>query len=126
MSTNEAFWRIFSFQIHEHHPTVVHLAVHLENGQRIYFTAATMHARALTPPRTTLTAFFTLGSEDSFARPLLYTEEPAYYVWSSSILRKQGTSVEGHQNLFSSDTLGRLYSVGCIRIMMSVSTYAYY
>lgn len=32
ISSNEAIWRIFSFAIHERHPTVVHLAVHLENG----------------------------------------------------------------------------------------------
>jgi hypothetical protein len=32
VSSNEAFWRIFSFQIHERHPTVVHLVVRLENG----------------------------------------------------------------------------------------------
>jgi hypothetical protein len=31
VSSNEAFWRIFSFPIHESHPIVVHLAVHLEN-----------------------------------------------------------------------------------------------
>lgn len=36
VSTNEAIWRIFSFAIHERYPTVVHLAVHLENGQRVY------------------------------------------------------------------------------------------
>lgn len=36
VSSNEAIWRIFSFPIHERHPTVVHLAVHLENGQRVY------------------------------------------------------------------------------------------
>ncbi|XP_066453866.1 uncharacterized protein [Eleutherodactylus coqui] len=38
ISSNEAVWRIFSFPIHERHPTVVHLAVHLENGERVYFT----------------------------------------------------------------------------------------
>lgn len=38
VSSNEPMWRIFSFPIHERHPTVVHLAVHLENGQRVYFT----------------------------------------------------------------------------------------
>ncbi|GFV54536.1 ATP-dependent DNA helicase [Trichonephila clavipes] len=37
ISSNEAVWRILSFPIHERHPTVVHLAVHLENGQRVYF-----------------------------------------------------------------------------------------
>lgn len=38
ISSNEAIWRILSFPIHEIHPTVVHLAVHLGNGQRAYFT----------------------------------------------------------------------------------------
>jgi hypothetical protein len=37
---NEAIWSMFSFPIHERHPTVVHLAVRLENGQRVYFTAS--------------------------------------------------------------------------------------
>ena len=39
ISSNEAVWRILSFPIHERHPIVIHLAVHLENGQRVYFTA---------------------------------------------------------------------------------------
>lgn len=33
ISSNGAVWRILGFQIHERHPTVVHL--HLENGQFI-------------------------------------------------------------------------------------------
>ncbi|CAI6350600.1 unnamed protein product [Macrosiphum euphorbiae] len=46
VSCNEAIWRLFSFPIHECHPTVVHLAVHLENGQRVYFTEANAAQRA--------------------------------------------------------------------------------
>lgn len=38
ISSNEAVWMIFSFAIHNRHPTVVHLSVQLENGQRVYFT----------------------------------------------------------------------------------------
>ena len=38
VSSNEAIWRVFSFPNHERRPTIVHLAVHLENGQRVYFT----------------------------------------------------------------------------------------
>ncbi|XP_067930639.1 uncharacterized protein [Watersipora subatra] len=38
ISANEAMWRIFSLLIHARHPTVQHLSVHLENGQRVYFT----------------------------------------------------------------------------------------
>ncbi|KAI6647771.1 hypothetical protein LOD99_8486 [Oopsacas minuta] len=44
LSTNkEALWRLFSFPIHERYPTVVHLSVHLENGQRVYFTQDSVH-----------------------------------------------------------------------------------
>ncbi|GBL92285.1 hypothetical protein AVEN_35835-1 [Araneus ventricosus] len=35
VSSNEAVRRVLSFPIHERHPTVVHLSVHLENGQRV-------------------------------------------------------------------------------------------
>lgn len=38
ISSAEAVCRILSFSIHERYPTVFHLAVHLENGQRVYFT----------------------------------------------------------------------------------------
>lgn len=79
INTNEALWRIFSFNIHERYPTVVHLAVHLENGQRVYFTEATAAFIADLPAPTTLTRFFELCAEDPFAATLLYSEIPKYY-----------------------------------------------
>jgi len=89
--------------------------VHLENGQRVYFTPENVLLRADTPPQTTLTAFFSLCSEDLFAKTLLYSETPKYYTWNASEKRfkrrKQGTPVEGHPNLYSSEALGRLYTV---------------
>ena len=45
--SNEAIWRIFTFPIHERDPAVVHLAVHLENGQHVYFTELTALQQAL-------------------------------------------------------------------------------
>lgn len=36
ISISEAAWRIFGFLIHERYPPVMHLSVHLENGQRVY------------------------------------------------------------------------------------------
>jgi len=60
ISSNEAVRRILSFPIHERDPTVIHLAVHLENGQRVYFTEETDLQRALIAPKTTLTEFFEL------------------------------------------------------------------
>ena len=47
-SSNEAIWHIFTFSIHERDPVVVHLAVHLENGQRVYFTELTALQQAIT------------------------------------------------------------------------------
>lgn len=58
---------------------MVHLAVHLENGQRFYFTAANVQQIALIPLATTLTASFTLCQNDAFAKTLLYSEVPMYY-----------------------------------------------
>jgi hypothetical protein len=71
VSSNEAVWRILNFPIHDRHPTVVHLSVHLENGQRVYFTSENAEERAAQPPNTTLTAFF--------QRPGVPTREQATY-----------------------------------------------
>jgi hypothetical protein len=64
ISSNEAVWRILNFPIHERHPTMVHLSVHLENGQRVYFTEANVQQQVMQPPNTTLTAFFQLCNQD--------------------------------------------------------------
>lgn len=58
ISSNEAVWHIFSFPIHERDSPVQHLAVHLENGQRVYFSEKNFVQKALEPPKTTLTEFF--------------------------------------------------------------------
>lgn len=84
ISRNEAFWRIFGFAIHDRYPTVQHLAVHLENGQRVYFTADTTARQAQSPRETTMTAIFKLCQQDFFARTLLYNQVPSYYTWSSN------------------------------------------
>uniref|UniRef100_A0A8D9E7B6 OTU domain-containing protein n=1 Tax=Cacopsylla melanoneura TaxID=428564 RepID=A0A8D9E7B6_9HEMI len=68
VSSNEAMWRIFSFPIHERYPAVIHLAVHLENGQRVYFTVQNAIQRVDQPPSTTLTSFFDLCETDEFAK----------------------------------------------------------
>ncbi|XP_073955775.1 uncharacterized protein isoform X1 [Choristoneura fumiferana] len=115
VSSNEAIWRIFSFAIHERHPTVVHLAVHLENGQRVYFNPRNAVDRASRPPSTTLTSFFSICQTDDFARTLLYADMPRYYTWNASSKsfqrRKQGTPLEGHPNVFVTDAIGRIYTV---------------
>ncbi|GFW18248.1 ATP-dependent DNA helicase [Trichonephila clavipes] len=69
----------------------------------------------LSPPKTTLTAFFHLYQNDTFARTLLYSEVPRYYTWNTSKKewhrRIQGTPVENQPGVKASDALGRVYTV---------------
>ena len=78
VSSNETAWRILEFPIHERDPPVQQLAVHLENGQRVYFTEDTAMDRvAGDSPKTTLTEFFALCQVDDFAKTLLYVMSPS-------------------------------------------------
>lgn len=85
--SNEAIWYILSFAIHERQPPVEHLAVHLKNGQRIYFTEENVLPRALKPLKTILTKFFKLCKKpDVFGQftKTLYTDVPRYFSWNQS------------------------------------------
>jgi hypothetical protein len=53
ISSNEAVWRIFGLPVHEQDPALIHLAIHLENGQRAFFTNETAIERAMNPQKTT-------------------------------------------------------------------------
>ena len=113
ISSHEAAWRILEFPIHERFPTVQQLAVHLENGQRVYFTEDTARGQASgDPPKTTLTEFFTLCQVDNFAKTLLYVDVPEYYTWNKSWhRRKQGTHVAGYPGVKQAQALGRVYTI---------------
>ena len=114
VSSNEAAWRILEFPIHERDPAVQQLAVHLENGQCVYFTEYTARDQASgDPPKTTLTEFFTLCQVDNFAKTLLYVDVPKYYTWhnQSWSTRKQGTNVAGFPGVKEAHVLGRVYTI---------------
>ena len=115
ISTNEAIWRLLNFPIHERHPAVVHLNVHLEGGQRIYFNPDTVQAQIESPKNTTLTAFFNLCQSDTFAATLLYPQVPKYYTWIETKKewkrRSIGEKVDGHPDIRSTDIIGRVYTI---------------
>ncbi|XP_063901249.1 uncharacterized protein LOC135120859 [Zophobas morio] len=115
ISSNEAVWRILGFDIHERFPAVMHLSVHLENGQRVYFTVDNAPQRVADPPNTTLTAFFQLCATDEFAKILMYHEVPQYYTWNQSTKkfcrRKRGARHSSIAGIFSTGALGRVYTV---------------
>ena len=112
ISSNEAIWKLLKFPIHERFPCVVHLAVHLENGQRVYFDPE----REIPLGRdTTLTGFFLLCQSDAFASTLLYSEAPAYFTWDlnnrSWKRRVRGKDVEGFPGVKKDSALGRVYTI---------------
>ncbi|XP_044591373.1 uncharacterized protein LOC123269604 [Cotesia glomerata] len=113
ISSSEAVWRILCFSIHDRFPSVMHLAVHLENGQRVYFTEGNVIDKVVNPPKTTLMAFFELCNCDNFAKTLLYFEVPAYYVWKNNHFerRKKGKDVPGYLGVKKDHVLGRVYTV---------------
>ncbi|GBP07786.1 hypothetical protein EVAR_73193_1 [Eumeta japonica] len=91
--SSEAVWRILSFEVHDRAPTIVHLAVHLENGQRVYSSYALK----------------------MISRKLTYDRVPSYYTWNQSSKtfqrRKQGTVVDGFPGIKKTDALGRVYVI---------------
>ncbi|XP_076301721.1 uncharacterized protein LOC143219730 [Lasioglossum baleicum] len=113
ISSSEAVWRILSFPIHERFPPVVHLAVHLENGQRVYFNPRNLSDKINSPPQTTLLAFFEICKTDNYARTLLYSEISSYFVWNNKKFsrRKRGIVVEGWPGVKKEHVLGRVYTI---------------
>lgn len=125
--SSEAVWRILSFSIHERAPTIIHLAVHVENGQKVYFSESNVSDVVDNPRDTTLTAFFKLCAEDEFAKTLTYDKFSSYYTWNQVgkkfNRRKQGTVVQGHPGVKKTDALGRVYTIhpnntGCFHLRM--------
>jgi hypothetical protein len=107
--------RILDFPILIRYPVVMHLAVHLENDQRAYFTEDNLLDKVNEPPRTTLTVFFLLCQKDNFASTLLYCDVPKYYTGNASEKafkrHVQGIIVPEHPDIKATDDLSRIYNV---------------
>lgn len=91
----------------------MHLDVHLENGQRLYFDPDNVAERLKKARQTTLLPF--LGSVDQFARSLTYDEVPSYYTYDKQRgvfnRGRRGGTVEGFPGIFKDTVLGRVYTV---------------
>uniref|UniRef100_A0A2H1WN94 SFRICE_024390 n=1 Tax=Spodoptera frugiperda TaxID=7108 RepID=A0A2H1WN94_SPOFR len=94
------------------HPTVVHLVVHLENGQRVY-TPGTALQVAHNRRKTTLLAFFELCNIDEFVNTLFYHEVPHYFTWADNKFSRRRCSqdVDGYPDIKRNEALGRVYGV---------------
>jgi hypothetical protein len=107
--------RTLYFPIHNRYPRVEHLAVHLENDQRVYFTEDNLLDKVNEPPRTTLTVFFLLFKKDNFASTLLYCDVRKYYTSNASEKARkrhvQGIIIPERPVIKVTDALGRVYTV---------------
>ncbi|XP_066925068.1 uncharacterized protein [Clytia hemisphaerica] len=86
VSSPEACWRLFAFPMHTQSRTVIRLAEHLPNFQRVYFREGEEENAAdrAGNNETMLTAWFLLNQNDPTARQILYPDIPYDYVFIKS------------------------------------------
>ncbi len=139
VSANEACHRLFAFDLHNMHPNVYRLAIHLPNEQTTYFPEGTTVGEAMMRNNsTTLTWWCDFNRKAKFkyaavatlvrnsndlAPPLpvalttLYPDYPEISMWSKSKkawhLRKRvaGRRGAGRNNHVTLGTMGRMYFV---------------
>lgn len=63
---------------------LINVFVHLENGQRVWFTEENAEKRGAQTQNTTLTVFSLIVLADHFAKILLYHAVPKRYTWNTT------------------------------------------
>ncbi|GFX44717.1 ATP-dependent DNA helicase [Trichonephila clavipes] len=116
ISSSEAVCRLLNFPIHQRYRTVVHLAVHLEGGQRVYYEPGQPTAHLTdTPPKTTLTAFFISAKQTLLQKHcciLKYLDIFAGMpVKRSGKSEKKGVPLADFPGYVTNNALGRVYIV---------------
>ncbi|KAI9106688.1 hypothetical protein K1719_022216 [Acacia pycnantha] len=84
VSSCEASWRIFGFEIHHRHPPVERLSFHLPQQQSIYYTQGETMSSLVNNPRvkeSMFLAWFEKNKDDPFARTLTYSQFPNHFTF---------------------------------------------
>jgi hypothetical protein len=87
ISTIEACWRLFQFDIHYQDPAVERLNFHLENEQQVVFPDSTDIEKIVAREGikdTKFTKCMEINKTDADARELAYLDFPTKYVWKAS------------------------------------------
>ncbi|XP_012833045.1 PREDICTED: uncharacterized protein LOC105953910 [Erythranthe guttata] len=109
VSSQEAIWRIYEFNLNEIAPPVIDLHLHLPNQQCVTYWANQNLSNVLKwdhVSKTMLTEYFPMCSRSEKARKYLYKEFPEYYVWD-----KQGRCWSERKKM---DVIGRLHGANPI------------
>lgn len=105
VSSSEACWRIFGYDLHREFPSVERLAIHLEDEQMVTYEESENLQQILNRNNTMLNGWFRLNLSDPTARNYTYTEIPKYYIWN-----KKEKSWEKRQRNIGTK-IGRIYFV---------------
>ncbi|KAI9126100.1 hypothetical protein K1719_003518 [Acacia pycnantha] len=84
VSSCEASWRIFGFEIHHRYPHVERLSFHLPQQQSIYYTQGETMSSLVNNPRVNESMFLTWfekNKDDPFARTLIYSQFPNHFTF---------------------------------------------
>lgn len=90
INSNEAIWRILSFSLHDRDPTIIHITVHLENGQRVvrHQGNGTIHSDRRTSTNN-FYCFYWAMKNNPFANILHYPLVKSYNTWNTfSVVHK--------------------------------------
>lgn len=103
LSSIEACWRIFEFQIQYHKPVITKLVFHLENEQQVCFKEDEPLPSVIDridPKATMFVQWFQTNKKDPSARELTFVEFPEKYLWDATEKiwkrRKNKICVIGH------------------------------
>jgi hypothetical protein len=86
ISTTEACWRIFQFDLHHRDPQVERLPFHIENEQQVIFPDSTDIEKIVRRPGSTSTKFtewMEANKIHEVGKELTYAEFPSKFVWKS-------------------------------------------
>ena len=103
LGSSEACWRLFCFNISEHHPAVYAMRVHLQDQQMVTFEEGQEHQMAERDHTTELTAFFNYN-RDNPGTAVMYCDFPEQFTWQKS-------SKKWVPRREAFDTIGRLLTI---------------
>ncbi|ONM53820.1 hypothetical protein ZEAMMB73_Zm00001d019863 [Zea mays] len=97
VTSPEALWRIYGFELSQNSPSVMQLQLHLPNMHMVTFHKRQMVERVVNRPgadRSMITAYFEANKLYEEARGILYRDFPEWYTWKQGKVwqrRKQNT-----------------------------------
>lgn len=114
LSTCEAFWRAYEFDIHYRLPSVERLTVHLPNMSFVRYKKGTDLSALVNSPatkKTMLTEWFEANKKHTSAHNLTYCDFPKEWTWDSSARhwRPRTPSEKIGRIYYVSPTAGELY-----------------